>query len=220
MTSRTTVAPSSGTRSRTAPVPSSSPRKPRLPCALLERLDLVGAGGRAVGVAGGEQLLDDLGVAVGALGLEDRLAVPVEPEPVAARRRSARRSRASSARGRCPRCAARARAAVAAGQQPVVQCRPRAADVQGAGRRRSEPHAHGGHSMPPNDERPDPMLIGAHVSPAGGPANAVERGVERGCQLDPDLQPEPAPWKPRVYSRRGGRRVPRGDGRPPTSTRC
>ena len=26
------------------------------------------------------------------------------------------------------------------------------------------------------------MLIGAHVSPAGGPAKAVERGVERGCR--------------------------------------
>ena len=37
------------------------------------------------------------------------------------------------------------------------------------------------------------MLIGAHVSPAGGPAKAVERGIERGCRLDPDLQPEPAP---------------------------
>ena len=36
------------------------------------------------------------------------------------------------------------------------------------------------------------MLIGAHVSPAGGPAKAVERGVERGCRRDPDLQPEPA----------------------------
>jgi deoxyribonuclease IV len=25
------------------------------------------------------------------------------------------------------------------------------------------------------------MLIGAHVSPSGGPAKAVERGTERGC---------------------------------------
>ena len=25
------------------------------------------------------------------------------------------------------------------------------------------------------------MLIGAHVSPAGGPVNAIARGVERGC---------------------------------------
>ena len=32
-------------------------------------------------MAAGEQLLDDLGVAVGALGLEDGLAVPVDPEP-------------------------------------------------------------------------------------------------------------------------------------------
>ena len=33
------------------------------------------------------------------------------------------------------------------------------------------------------------MLIGAHVSPAGGLAKAIERGVERGCRRDPDLQP-------------------------------
>ena len=99
-------------------------------------------GGGAVGVPAGDQLLDDLGVALGARGLEDRLAVVVDPEPVAARRRSARRSPASSARGRCPRCAGRARAPRAAGEQPVEQGGAGAADVEGARRRRSEADAH------------------------------------------------------------------------------
>ena len=44
------------------------------------------------------------------------------------------------------------------------------------------------------------MLIGAHVSPAGGPANAVDaRGGAR-LPRDPDLQPEPARLAARVYS--------------------
>jgi deoxyribonuclease IV len=44
------------------------------------------------------------------------------------------------------------------------------------------------------------MLIGAHVSPAGGPANAVERGVERGCRSIQFFNQSPRAWKPRVYS--------------------
>jgi hypothetical protein len=48
---------------------------------LLERLDVLRACCGAVGVAAGEQPLDDLGVALRALRLEDRLAVPVDPEP-------------------------------------------------------------------------------------------------------------------------------------------
>ncbi len=43
------------------------------------------------------------------------------------------------------------------------------------------------------------MLIGAHVSPAGGPANAVERGVERGCQSIQIFNQSPRQWKPTVY---------------------
>ncbi len=43
------------------------------------------------------------------------------------------------------------------------------------------------------------MLIGAHVSPAGGPANAVERGVERGCKSIQIFNQSPRQWKPTVY---------------------
>ena len=43
------------------------------------------------------------------------------------------------------------------------------------------------------------MLIGAHVSPAGGPANAVARGVERGCDAIQIFNQNPRAWKPREY---------------------
>jgi deoxyribonuclease IV len=44
------------------------------------------------------------------------------------------------------------------------------------------------------------MLIGAHLSPAGGPANAVARGVERGCDAVQIFNQNPRAWKPTVYS--------------------
>jgi len=44
------------------------------------------------------------------------------------------------------------------------------------------------------------MLIGAHVSPAGGPANAVQRGVERGAHAIQIFNQNPRAWKPREYS--------------------
>jgi deoxyribonuclease-4 len=44
------------------------------------------------------------------------------------------------------------------------------------------------------------MLIGAHVSPAGGPANAVTRGVERGCDAIQIFNQNPRAWKPTVYT--------------------
>ena len=44
------------------------------------------------------------------------------------------------------------------------------------------------------------MLIGAHVSPAGGPAKAVERGVERGARSIQIFNQNPRQWKPREYS--------------------
>src|SRR4051812_11023227 len=44
------------------------------------------------------------------------------------------------------------------------------------------------------------MLIGAHVSPAGGPANAVERGTERGARSIQIFNQSPRAWRPRVYS--------------------
>jgi deoxyribonuclease-4 len=43
------------------------------------------------------------------------------------------------------------------------------------------------------------MLIGAHVSPAGGPAKAVERGVERRCRSIQIFNQSPRQWKPTVY---------------------
>jgi deoxyribonuclease-4 len=44
------------------------------------------------------------------------------------------------------------------------------------------------------------MLIGAHVSPAGGPAKAVERGEERGCASIQIFNQNPRAWKPSVYA--------------------
>ncbi len=44
------------------------------------------------------------------------------------------------------------------------------------------------------------MLIGAHVSPAGGPAKAVARGEERACRSIQIFNQNPRAWKARVYS--------------------
>ena len=44
------------------------------------------------------------------------------------------------------------------------------------------------------------MLIGAHVSPAGGPAKAVARGVERGARAIQIFNQNPRAWKPGRYS--------------------
>jgi deoxyribonuclease IV len=44
------------------------------------------------------------------------------------------------------------------------------------------------------------VLIGAHVSPAGGPAKAVERGVALGARAIQIFNQNPRAWKPREYS--------------------
>ena len=44
------------------------------------------------------------------------------------------------------------------------------------------------------------MLIGAHVSPAGGPAKAVERGTERGARCIQIFNQSPRAWKPTEYT--------------------
>jgi deoxyribonuclease-4 len=44
------------------------------------------------------------------------------------------------------------------------------------------------------------MLIGAHVSPAGGPANAVARGEERGAEAIQFFNQNPRAWRAREYS--------------------
>ena len=74
---------------------------------LLVGLDLLGARRGAVGVAAGDQLLDDLGVPVARARTGRRGRRPSPGRASAGPRRSARRSPASSARGRCPRCAGR-----------------------------------------------------------------------------------------------------------------
>src|SRR3954451_701223 len=44
------------------------------------------------------------------------------------------------------------------------------------------------------------MLIGAHVSPAGGPAKAVARGVEGGARAIQIFNQNPRAWRPRMYT--------------------
>jgi deoxyribonuclease IV len=44
------------------------------------------------------------------------------------------------------------------------------------------------------------VLIGAHVSPAGGPAKAVERGVAKGCRAIQIFNQNPRAWRPTEYS--------------------
>ena len=43
------------------------------------------------------------------------------------------------------------------------------------------------------------MLIGAHVSPAGGLPNAILRGVERDCRAIQIFNQSPRMWRPTVY---------------------
>jgi deoxyribonuclease IV len=43
------------------------------------------------------------------------------------------------------------------------------------------------------------VLIGAHVSPAGGLPKAIERGVERGCEAIQIFNQSPRMWKPTAY---------------------
>jgi deoxyribonuclease-4 len=43
------------------------------------------------------------------------------------------------------------------------------------------------------------MLIGAHVSQAGGLAKAIERGVERGCEAIQIFNQSPRMWRPTAY---------------------
>ncbi len=44
------------------------------------------------------------------------------------------------------------------------------------------------------------MLIGAHVSNAGGLSRSVERGVERGCEAIQIFNQSPRMWRPTAYS--------------------
>jgi deoxyribonuclease-4 len=53
--------------------------------------------------------------------------------------------------------------------------------------------SHGGHAAAV-------MLIGAHVSPAGGLPKAVERGIERGCRAIQIFNQSPRMWRPTKYT--------------------
>jgi deoxyribonuclease IV len=44
------------------------------------------------------------------------------------------------------------------------------------------------------------MLLGCHVSPAGGPAKALERGAEAGAQAIQIFNQNPRAWRPTEYS--------------------
>ncbi len=44
------------------------------------------------------------------------------------------------------------------------------------------------------------MLIGCHVSPAGGVAKAVQRGIERGARAIQIFNQNPRAWRPTVYT--------------------
>jgi deoxyribonuclease-4 len=44
------------------------------------------------------------------------------------------------------------------------------------------------------------MLIGAHVSPAGGLPKAVQRGAERGCRAIQIFNQSPRMWRPTVFA--------------------
>ena len=111
---------------------------------LAHLLQLFHAGVTAVGAAGRKQLLGDLAMALGALKLADRLAVPIEPEPFEPIENRVHR-------GLCGALtvgvfdAQQERAAEALGVEPVEQSRARASDMQEAGRRRREAGDDGGH---------------------------------------------------------------------------
>ena len=121
---------------------------------LLVRADLFRPGGRPVRMAAGEQLLDDLAVARGALRLEDRLAVPVDPEPLErledlrdVLRRGALAVGVLDPQHQLLALRPRHRSLATTGEQPVVEGGAGAADVEGAGGRRGEADAHGRPSM-------------------------------------------------------------------------
>ncbi len=116
---------------------------------LAHRLELGRRAIAVIGAAGGQQLPRDFGVALGAGGLVDDLAVPVEAEP----------SRPVDDRRHRLLCRAHPvgvldaqpeRAAVMARVEPVEQRGARPADMQKPGRRRRE--ADGGRSLPKDGE--------------------------------------------------------------------
>src|SRR5579872_724507 len=157
--------------------------------ALLVGLYVLGGGARVIGVPGVEQSRDDLAMALDPRGLKDGFLVPVELQP--AQRvedlLDVLRGRSGAVGIFDPQ---QERPVLPAGEQPVVEGRPRATDMQGAGRGGSKANSH---------EKRASMLIGAHVSPAGGLAKAVARGDDRGCEAIQIFNQSPRMWRPTAY---------------------
>ena len=150
-----------------------------------------------VGVARLEQLLDGLGVARRAAPTARAGPRPSRARASAARRGSARRSRAWSARGRCPRSAARTRRpSRARGASCTVPSSRRRCAARLLGKARNVPSSAA-------------MLIGAHVSTAGGLVQAHERAVERGCEAMQVFNQSPRHVAPDALEARRRGRVPR-----------
>src|SRR6185436_18681384 len=65
----------------------------------------------------------------------------------------------------------------------------------------SEGRRQGARSPPLNvhANRIEPMLIGAHVSTAGGLDKAIERGTELGCESIQIFNQSPRMWRPTKY---------------------
>ena len=139
----------------------------------------------------GEQLLEHLAMALRVAGTGRSGPRRSRGSATAARRGSARRSRGSIARGRYLRCAARA---CRPAPGPAASCRAR------SGRRRCGAAPVGDGAKRTRMNMPAPMLIGAHVSNAGGLAKAVERGAERGCQAIQIFNQSPRMWRPTAYA--------------------
>ena len=133
-----------------------------------------------------DQLLERLAVALGAFALEDGLAVPVELEPA----QGVEDLLDVLLGGALPVGILDPQyelAPLLAGEEPVEERRARAADVERARGRRSESNSDGHGSG---------MLIGAHVSTAGGLVNAHARGLEIGADAIQVFNQSPRMWKP------------------------
>ena len=126
---------------------------------------------------------------------------PSRARASAARRGSAPRSPASSARGRCPRRAARTR-------RPS-RAREASCTVPSSRRRCAARRLEKARNAPSSAA----MLVGAHVSTAGGLVQAHERAVERGCEAMQVFNQSPRMWRPTRWKPRRRGRVPRRSAR-------
>src|SRR5829696_9105497 len=109
---------------------------------------------------------------------------PSRARASAGRRGSTPRSRPWSARGRCPRSATRTdRPSRARGASCTVPSSRRRCAARLLEKARNVPSSAA-------------MLVGAHVSTAGGLVQAHERAVERGCEAMQVFNQSPRMWRP------------------------